>query len=409
VTRLLALTSRVPYSTTEEAFVQDELEMLKHQGMDLIVVPARVTSGGPNPAAVASGLADVTVGETLASPTVLRGALSTLARHPIRSIAGIFAVLSRAGGLRNFATNFAVIPKALWLAGLVAERRVTHIHAYWLGHTATAALVASRISSVPWSATGYRWDIDAKNAIGPKVREAQFLRVADELGERQLTDLASRLATHPAPIELIRTGVALPAPAAREAREPDAGVLCCAAAFVPKKGHAVLIDAFADLVGQGRAMHLHLFGQGPLLSDVTAAVKVRGLVDQVTFHGVVPLAELRAFLLDRRPVVVLPSITAEDGQQEGIPVVLIEAMAAGCPVVSTRTGSIPSLVLDGCGWLVDGGDSVGLSRAIQSVADDPAATQSVTKAAADRVTGQFELGATAAQLAGLIRRDGSRP
>jgi glycosyltransferase involved in cell wall biosynthesis len=156
-------------------------------------------------------------------------------------------------------------------------------------------------------------------------------------------------------------------------------------------------------------MHLHLFGQGPLLSDVTAAVKVRGLVDQVTFHGVVPLAELRAFLLDRRPVVVLPSITAEDGQQEGIPVVLIEAMAAGCPVVSTRTGSIPSLVLDGCGWLVDGGDSVGLSRAIQSVADDPAATQSVTKAAADRVTGQFELGATAAQLAGLIRRDGSRP
>ena len=118
-------------------------------------------------------------------------------------------------------------------------------------------------------------------------------------------------------------------------------------------------------------------------------------------HGVAPLDGTRAFLRERRPIVVLPSIRADDGQEEGIPVVLIEAMANGCPVVSTRTGAIPDLVIDGCGWLVADRDPEALTRALTVVADDPAHTARIVNAAVRRVAGDFDREVSALRLAEL--------
>jgi len=402
MSRLLVITSRVPYSTTEEAFVQDELEAMRRRGVDLIVVPTRLRTAVPNDAAVRSGLADVTVAQPLVSRTVLAQATRTFLRHPIRAVRVAAAALAASGSLRNAAANLAVVPKALWIAELVRTRDVSHVHAYWLAHTSTAAMIASQLTGRPWSGTGYRWDIDAANALGPKIATAAFLRVADELGQRIMRERIEA-APRPCQLELVRTGVDLPDRSAFPTMPVNSSIVCCAGAFVPKKGQGFLIEAVRQLRDEGRPVHLHLFGDGELRGALESDIARLELTDHVTLHGIVPLESLRAFLRSERPIFVLPSIKADDGQEEGIPVVLIEAMSNGCPVVSTTTGSIPTLVLPGCGVLVEHRDPGQLREAVARLQDDPAATHDMTVAARERVAGEFDLRSTAKAIAELTK------
>ena len=165
MTRLLVITGRSPYSTTEEAFVQDELETMLSHGVQLVVVPTRLATDEPNSGAVASGLVDHVVAEPLISPRILVGASQTLLRHPLASAAALAEALVASGSLRNLMANLVSVPKALWAAGLARKVQATHVHAYWYAHQATIAMIVGRIAGIPWSATGFRWDIDAANAL----------------------------------------------------------------------------------------------------------------------------------------------------------------------------------------------------------------------------------------------------
>ncbi|PUA83022.1 glycosyltransferase [Nocardioides currus] len=398
---LLAITGRVPYSTTEEAFVQDELETMMRRGVDLIVVPARTQTAGPNPASVDSGLADRVLAEPVVSLTVVRGAVRTLLRRPGRSIRVVVRALAGSGSLRNFVANLSTVPKALWLADIARSREVTHVHGYWFAHPATMAMICGDIMGLPWSATGFRWDIDADNAMAQKIESAAFLRVADELGARQMAEKVASSTRPACPVPLVRTGVAVPERSTWEANPLGSDLICCPGAFVEKKGHLLLLEAVAARVAAGQDLQVHLFGDGPERGRIEAAIERHDLGGRVVLHGIVPLDELRAFLGRRRPVVVLPSIKADDGQEEGIPVVLIEAMANGAPVISTRTGSIPTLVTTGCGWLVQDRDAAALATAIADATQDTDETEAVCARAAERVSREFDREATAETMATL--------
>ena len=402
MTRILALTGRVPYSTTEEAFVQDELAGMIAAGADLVVAPARLQTSQPNPDSVTSGVARVTVSEPLVSPRVLLAAVRVFARRPIKVLSILVSVCAGSGSFRNMINNLAAFPKALWLADLATREGIEHVHAFWLAHTATMALVIGRVTGIPWSATGYRWDIDAANCLTRKATEAAFLRVADELGDRQLTQTTTQIG-RPEMVHLVRTGVEVP-PATTWSRVPLAtDVWCCPGAFVTKKGHRYLLEAVRHAVDAGRGpKRVDLFGDGPLRSQIEADIQRLGLTDRVILHGIVSLPALRAALRSERPIVVLPSIRANDGQEEGIPVVLIEAMSNGCPVVSTRTGCIPTLVTEGAGWLVDERDPWALYEAIATIGDDRARAEAVTATAYQRVAVEFALEATSARMLALI-------
>lgn len=400
MTRLLAITGRSPYSTTEEAFVQDELETMLSHGVQLVVVPTRLATDTPNSGAVVSGLVDHVVAEPLMSPRILVGASRTLLRHPLVSVAALAEALLGSGSLRNLVANLVSVPKALWAARLAREVQATHVHAYWYAHQATIAMIVGRIAGIPWSATGFRWDIDAGNALGAKIRRAAFLRVADELGERLMRERVAASDRPDCPIYLIRTGVQMPeSESLITGKRPP--VLCCPGGFVEKKGHRFLIEALEPWVADSREFELHLFGDGPFRADLEKRLEAAGLTGHTTIHGVVELGVLRAFLRERRPIVVLPSIRADDGQEEGIPVVLIEAMANSCPVVSTRTGSIPDLVLEGCGWLVADRDADALREALEDAVTRPEHTAEVVLRAKARVAGEFDRDVSAMRVAEL--------
>jgi colanic acid/amylovoran biosynthesis glycosyltransferase len=177
--------------------------------------------------------------------------------------------------------------------------------------------------------------------------------------------------------------------------------------FVEKKGHHILLPAFRRIVDTHPDARLHLFGSGPGEEKIRGLVASLDLGESVVLHGSVPLDELRTFLHSVRPTCVLPSIKASDGQEEGIPVTLVEAMANGSPVVSTRSGSIATLVIDGCGLLVAPGDGDALVAALLSVIDDPAEADARCHRAAERLGTEFGLPHTAARIASLVTETAS--
>lgn len=179
----------------------------------------------------------------------------------------------------------------------------------------------------------------------------------------------------PARVRVHRMGVDVQKlrPMVREAR-PGAFHLCSIGRFVEKKGHLFSIRALAK-VNERRPdldLSLQFVGDGPLLPEAQALVQTLGLSGIVEFHGGLEHASALAVLAES-DAFILPSITASDGNMEGVPVSIMEAMALQKPVISTWHSGIPELVEHGVsGLLVPEQDVDALSRAIEALADSPA-------------------------------------
>ena len=195
-------------------------------------------------------------------------------------------------------------------------------------------------------------------------------------------------------------------PAAPPAARTPTGrpfALLCAANLVPKKGHADLLEALAELRDREVAVRCAIAGAGELRGPLEARARELGLADVVSFRGHVPhatlLAEMRAGAYD---AMVLTSLEMPGGLMEGIPVALMEAMALGLPVVTTDTGSIAELVDDDCGRLVDQRNVTAIAAAVAELATDPALRDQLARAAYAKVRAGFDVVEVARTLAGLI-------
>ena len=137
------------------------------------------------------------------------------------------------------------------------------------------------------------------------------------------------------------------------------------ASLEEKKGHRFLLEALArggPVLGRVR---LDLVGSGKLRESLEEMASALGVADRVRFFGSLPEHEVAA-MLRRADMFLLPSVVDSTGDMEGIPVALMEAMACGIPVISSRLSGIPELVVDGStGLLVDPGDVAGIARAIE--------------------------------------------
>jgi len=397
---VLFVTTSTPFSAQAEIFVLDELIKFQAISTNFWVLPARRRERKAEQSAIESGLTGHVVNPALFSFEIAWGALQMLRKRPLAIGRQIGGILRNSGSLRNLINNLLAFPKGLWLAGFVRAKGVQHIHAYWLTHTATIAMIASELAGVTWSATGYRWDILSKNHMRAKFESAIFLRCADELGFRDMSQLQSSFKSD-ASIAMIRTGVHLPSRDSWSNKPVDARRFVCAGAFVPKKQQELLVRAFAMHLDRHPSARLELIGDGPLRQRVTKIVEELGISASVFFHGTLPLDDLRA-LLNERPVSVLPSIVTDNSEQEGIPVVLIEAMANGSPVVSTPTGSIGSLVLDQCGLLVEPGSIKSIADGLAMIAAEPHRAEAWADRAYVRLGSEFDGEVCARKLAELI-------
>jgi colanic acid/amylovoran biosynthesis glycosyltransferase len=240
---------------------------------------------------------------------------------------------------------------------------------------------------------------------GPRVyartfREARLLLpVCDFLGRRlvQLGAPAERVVVH-------RTGIDLRRWPYRE-RHPGApgGLrLVSVGRLIEKKGIAHVVRALRLLVDRGVRAEYRVFGDGPLRDRLTALTGELGLADRVVFEGRQGQEAVREGL-DRADVLVAASVTAADGDEEGIPNVLKEAMASGMPVVGTRHAGIPELVEDGIsGWLVPERDEAQLAEALARLAEEPERWPAMGRAGRARVEREYDIHRLNDRFAGLL-------
>jgi glycosyltransferase involved in cell wall biosynthesis len=283
---------------------------------------------------------------------------------------------------------------------------VSHAHGSWATYPALAAWVAWRLAGIPYSFTGHAHDLFIHQlGLRRKLRDARFVVTISEHNHGFL----ARHGADVGRVHIVHYGVD-PAAYRFRPRGPRAAGpvrLLCVASFSEYKGHRVLVEALASGGSEIDRIELELVGEGPLRREIEQLAASRGVAHRLRFRGCLSERKI-AELLDEADVLVLPSIVAPNGDTEGIPNALIEAMACGVPVVSTRVSGIPELVRDGeTGLLADPDDPAGLRDALQRTLADPAAAETRAVAGRRLVEREFNLDTTTQQLTRLFLHEDS--
>ena len=403
--RLGLVSAKYPFGP-KEPYLDTELRALAPRLDAVTVIPTSPTDAELGFAGVPGDVVRLPV----AGLATFALAARAFARRPLRALGTIAALLGERYPWRAKLKNVAVVPKGLAVAEVVRARRLEHVHAYWLSTPATVAWIAARVAGIPFSATAHRWDVYEDNMPARKLRDAAFVRTISERGRR---DLLARTGGDPAKVSVVRLGVALPARGRVPVvagdswgRLPDDDRplrILCAAALVPVKGHAVLLKALALLRDRGVAFACTLAGEGPKRAEIAAAVAAERLGDAVRLAGTVPHDELLAQLQrGDYDVSVIASVEGAGGLMEGVPVALIEAMAAGTVVVATDSGSVGELVDGTTGLLVPHSNPAALADALARVGRDPALRDQLRDAARARVERDFDVARTTERLRALL-------
>jgi colanic acid/amylovoran/stewartan biosynthesis glycosyltransferase WcaL/AmsK/CpsK len=189
----------------------------------------------------------------------------------------------------------------------------------------------------------------------------------------------------------------------RELKPGQAAQLITVGRLVEKKGVEYGIRAVAQLVARRRDVHYTIIGDGPLRASLEELIRHLGLTERVTLMGSRDHDVVRA-ALNRSHIALAPSVTSQDGDQEGIPVSLMEAMATGMPVVSTTHTGIPELVRDGVsGRLVPERDADALAWALGDLIDHPENWPAMGRAARRQVVEHFDIAALNDRLVALFQ------
>ncbi len=323
---------------------------------------------------------------------------ATLVARPTRYIAGLVAAIGLAGwDLKRILYHIAYFGQAvvagrhLWRAGCV------HVHTHY---ATTVAVIAARVFPFELSASvhGSAEFIEPRaQRLREKIAACTFVRAISMYGRSQLM-----LASPPEDwdkLTVVRLGVdpgAFP-PVRRRRERGGAFEVVTIGQLQPAKGFHVLIDALALLVADGHDIALTIVGDGAERASLQNRAVHRGVAHRVRFTGTLNQNEVRSALAES-DAFALPSFA------EGIPVVLMEAMASGLPCVASRITGIPELIEDGVsGLLVTPSDEVDLARGLAALDDDDELRTRLGTTARACVSREYNLARNTAQLVDLFR------
>lgn len=306
-------------------------------------------------------------------------------------------------------------PLAIWKqflrAGFVAQRcrrdGVTLIHAHFANAPAAVAWLASAMSGIPYSFTTHAKDLylTAPHVLRRRIRDASFVTTCTGYNVDHLKTIAPP-ADH-AKIHLVYHGIDLARFAMRAADEHDARgrepLILSVGRLVPKKGHDDLIAACQILQQEGIRFRCAIVGEGPLRADLEADIARRGLARQVVLKGAMTHGDLIDFYRESDVFALSPRIVA-DGDRDGIPNVIVEAMAIGVPVVSTSVSGIPEVVRNNVtGLLVPSESPAALAAALRRLLGNPAIGVEMAANARAQLEGGFNSRETTKVLRDLMQ------
>lgn len=394
------------YARASHTFIRGEVARLRALGHAVHTFSVRPT----DPAELADGdvRADAESTEVIlaAGPLRLAAALAAeAARSPSRALAAA-RLAARIGspGLKGRLWPFAYLVEAAYLAGRLRARGVGHLHNHFAEGSASVAMLASVLTGVPFSLTVHgpaEFDHPAALALGEKVRRASFTAAVSDFTRGQLLRW-----TDPddwGKVRVVRCGLDAADLGRALAPIPEEPRLACVGRLSGQKGQLLLVEAAGVLAAEGRAFEIELVGDGPQRAAVERRVERLGLGGHVRLTGWAGAGAVRA-ALGRSRALVLPSLA------EGLPVVLMEALALGRPVVCTCVAGVPELVEHGVhGWVVPAGSVAALAGALREALEAPAEVLGrMGRAGAERVRARHDGAAAAAQLSALFGRSAAR-
>lgn len=307
-----------------------------------------------------------------------------------------FAFKYRTGFWWQPATSFF---KEFLQAGFIAEQvlaigTIRHLHAHFCHSATTVAMMASRMCGLPFSFTAHAKDIYVQalnpgDLLATKLRHAKFAVTCTEANHIHL----SKLGIEKTPIHTIYHGLNTRQFTPREAAEAESSMplLLTVGRMVEKKGFPTLLQACRLLKDNGQQFQCwFISGAGVREQEIVSLVRELGLADLVSVKPAVTQEELQK-IYHQATLFVLPCQIAANGDRDGIPNVLVEAMAAGLPVVSTTVSGIPELIEHGVsGLLVPEKDAQALASAISKLIASPELRRNLSHVAREKVCRLFD-------------------
>lgn len=397
--------SRFPKLT--ETFILFEMLAVERRGVSIELFPLlreRTTRMHPE----AAPLVERARFLPFLSWPILRSQLWFLRHRPRRYLRTIGEIIRGTWGSPNFLLGgLGILPKVAHAARLMRDAGVDHVHCHFANHPALAGYIIHRLVGLPYSFTAHGSDLHVdRHMLCEKVDAARFVVTISDDNRRLIEADCARTAA--GRVEVIHCGVDTevfrPRPVA-EGAPPDGRPLrvLVIGTLHEVKGQSVLVDACRELVARDVAVHARLVGEGPDRDMLERRISAAGLGDRVVLLGTRTRDEI-ATLLASTDVLVAPSVPTQSGKREGIPVVLMEAMSSGVPVVASRLSGIPELVCDGeNGRLVPAGDPVALADALASLAAEPETRARFGRAARATVLRGFDVDVNAGRLIEAIR------
>jgi colanic acid/amylovoran biosynthesis glycosyltransferase len=393
--------SRFPKLT--ETFVLYEILAIENLGIDVQIYPLlRERPNVMHPEA-ASLVARSHYQPFLSLP-ILASQFYFLMRKPLVYLGTIWALLRGAwGNFRFFTGALAIFPKTVHFAHQMAGDGVTHIHGHFATYPAAAAFVIHRLVGIPYSFTAHGSDLHRdRRMLREKVAESDFVvAISDHNREIILKECGEQYGEKTAVIHCgVDTDVFQPRSNDSTAKRSGKPLsILCVGTLHEVKGQTYLLEACRRLKKRGVYFDCHFVGDGPDRASLTRRSKEAGIAEQVHFHGQRTRQEI-AQLMSKADVVVAPSVPTSDGRREGIPIVLMEAMASGLPVIASSISGIPELVEnERSGLLVPPRDARALTDALERLHATPVLRQKLSLEGRKKVEQQFDLHANAAALA----------
>lgn len=388
------------YPRPSQTFIRREILALESSGLPITRFAMR---RDPQPVTSAEDRAEQAQTEYVLD----RGAMAlglALARAVLRRPRALIAAL-RTGGMggagRGPLRQVIYLAEAALIVRRCQQLGLTHLHAHFGTNSADVVRYARLLGGPGYSITVHgpeEFDAPGNLALHDKIADARFVVAVSDFGRSQLARWAPFDAWQR--LKVVHCGIDPQMFTEPRALPPGPGPdmplrLVCIGRFAEQKGQMMLLEALA----QARCpVHLTLVGDGPLAPEIRASIARLGLSDRVSLPGWLDEAQVREALACAH-VMVMPSFA------EGLPVALMEAMAAARPCIATYIAGIPELMIDGqTGWLVPAGSAEALARAVETAADTPPQRLAqIGLAARDRALARHDITTEAARLAALFR------
>lgn len=356
------------YPLPSQTFIRREIHALERLGLGverLAMRPPATPSADPGDAAEAARTTHLLARGLL--PLLLPG-LGYALRHPRRALRALRLAMAcgRRGAGGAPGTGGRLRHLVYWLEAAVTARHcqragIRHIHAHFGTNSATVAMLATQIGGGSYSFTVHgpeEFDATRAHSLAEKCMRAAFVIAISSYGRAQLCRWVDH--AYWGKIHVVHCGIepaVFPAPAPLPKGPLQ---LVAIGRMAEQKGFGLLVEAMA-MVPEVR---LALVGDGPFRPALQAQIAAAGLADRITLPGWSDEAGVRAALAQAHAL-VLPSFA------EGLPMVVMEAFAAGRPVIATWIAGVPELVTPDCGLLVPAGDAGALAAAIRQMAAMP--------------------------------------